>query len=294
MKLKHLDLQKASQRALVLAVLVAGAASLQAAAPSQGPKVVNLDEKFLWELRIISFFLIAILLLLLNIFILLKVKDPSTLTLKYILGHFVGKDSPDPVMHHTYDGIQELDNPMPAWLRWTFYGSIVFAFVYLLHYQFLRTGPSSRQEYEIEMAAAAEQFKDVELPDDAIIAITDPGRLQFAAGVFKENCATCHGDKLQGLTGPNLTDAYWLHGGDIKEVYHTITEGVPGKTMISWKRLLPSQDRLALASYVLSLQGSNPAGAKDPEGVPAGQGGAPADSSAMAAQVAADTAAPIQ
>ncbi len=287
MKPTHLNMPKASKYLLAALALLLVAGSLQAAAPDLSPKTVNLEEGFLREIRIVSYLLIAILVLLLNIVILLRVKDPATLSIKYILGHFVGKDAPDPVMHHTYDGIQELDNPMPAWLRYLFVGTIGFAFVYLLHYQFLRTGPSSREEYEIEMAAAAALYKDVELPAEAIIAITDPGRLEYAAGVFKENCATCHGDKLQGLTGPNLTDAYWLHGGEIKNVYATITEGVPGKTMISWKRLLPSQDRLALASYILSLQGSNPAGAKAPEGVLPGEGGAAAAPDSTAADTAA-------
>jgi cytochrome c oxidase cbb3-type subunit 3 len=291
MKPTHLNMPKASKYFLAALALLLVAGSLQAAAPDLSPKTVNLEEGFLKEIRIVSYLLIAILFLLLNIVILLRVKDPATLSIKYILGHFVGKDAPDPVMHHTYDGIQELDNPMPAWLRYLFLGTIGFAFVYLLHYQFLRTGPSSREEYEIEMAAAAALYKDVELPAEAIIAITDPGRLEYAAGVFKENCATCHGDKLQGLTGPNLTDAYWLHGSEIKNVYNTITEGVPGKTMISWKRLLPSQDRLALASYILSLQGSNPADAKAPEGVRAGEGGAPAaPDSTVTDTAAADSA----
>ena len=283
---------KASKHVLALLALVLAAGSLQAAAPDLSPKSVNLSEAFLQEIRLISYLLLVILFLLLNIVILLRVKDPASLSIKAILGHFAGKDAPDPLMHHTYDGIQELDNPMPAWLRWLFYGTIAFAFVYLLHYQFLKTGPSSREEYEIEMAAAAESYKDVELPEAAIIAITDPGRLEYARGVFKENCATCHGENLQGLTGPNLTDAYWLHGSEITNVYKTITEGVPGKTMISWKRLLPSQDRLALASYIMSLVGSNPAGAKDPEGVLAGQSSAPAADSLTTDTLASDTAAP--
>jgi cytochrome c oxidase cbb3-type subunit III len=291
MKPKHLDMPKASKHVLALLALFFVAGSLQAA-PDLSPKTVNLGEDFLQELRMISYLMVVILFLLLNIFILLRVKDPASLSIKAILGHFAGKDAPDPLMHHTYDGIQELDNPMPAWLRGLFYGTIAFAFVYLLHYQFLKTGPSSKEEYEIEMAAAAESFKDVELPEEAIIAITDPGRLEYAKGVFKENCATCHGEKLEGLTGPNLTDAYWLHGGEITNVYQTITEGVPGKTMISWKRLLPSQDRLALASYIMSLVGSNPAGGKEPEGVLAGATTVPAGDALAADTSAKDTAAP--
>jgi mono/diheme cytochrome c family protein len=290
MKPTHLKMPKAIQNILALVAFLGAAATLQAAAPDLSPKQVNLGEAFLQEIRLLSYVLIVILFLLLNIVILMAVKDPSKLSLMAILRNFSGKDSPDPEMHHEYDGIKELDNPMPAWLRLLFVGSIAFAVIYMFHYQFLRTGPSSKQEYEIEMAAAALQYKDVELPPEAIIQITDPGRLASAVSIFNENCATCHGEKLQGMTGPNLTDAYWLHGGEIDKVYATITDGVPGKTMISWKRLLPSQERLALASYILSLSGSNPPGAKAPEGNLAGEAGSAAPDSSGTPAVPADTA----
>lgn len=241
-----------------------------ALSPEPQGKMVTLGADFLAELRILLYVMLVIAFLVANILLLLVVKDPSRLSLKAILGHFVGKDAPDTMTDHAYDGIQELDNPMPAWLRWLFYGSIGFAGIYLIHYHWMGTGPLSRAEYEVEMAVAAEKYKDVELPEGAILQLTDAGRLQNGASLFKENCATCHGEKLEGLTGPNLTDAYWLHGGDIKAVYNTITNGVPGKTMISWKSRISSNERLELASYVLSLQGSNPANAKSPEGTLAG------------------------
>jgi cytochrome c oxidase cbb3-type subunit 3 len=78
---------------------------------------------------------------------------------------------------------------------------------------------------------------------------------------------TCHGAEAQGTpTAPNLTDDYWLHGGGIKNVFHTITTGVPGKAMISWAQKLSPRQINEVASFVLSLQGSKPAGAKEPEG----------------------------
>ena len=62
----------------------------------------------------------------------------------------------------------------------------------MVHYEFLGTGPTSKEEYELEMATAAETYKSVELPDDQLILVTDPGRLTAAEAVFVENCATCH------------------------------------------------------------------------------------------------------
>ena len=248
-----------------------------AAEPDLSPKTVNLGEEFLGQMRMMVWILVVIALLVAKIVLFMSIKDPSKFTLKYILGHFVGKDATAGEMHHEYDGIRELDNPMPAWLQYLFYGTIVFAVVYLFHYQFLGTGPSSKEEYEYEMAVAAEQYKDVELPETAILQITDAGRLTSAAGIFKENCATCHGEKMEGLTGPNLTDTYWLHGNDVKDIYRTISEGVPGKTMIAWKGRISSNDRLNLAGYIMSLQGTNPPNAKEPEGV------VPGDTAAVAA-----------
>jgi cytochrome c oxidase cbb3-type subunit 3 len=78
---------------------------------------------------------------------------------------------------------------------------------------------------------------------------------------------TCHGALAQGTeTAPNLTDEFWLHGGGVRNVFRTITHGVPGKAMISWSQKLSPRQVNEVASFVLSLQGSHPAGAKLPEG----------------------------
>lgn len=232
---------------------------------------VTLSEGFQRDVKILIYILILIALLIGYIAIVLSAKDVKTLSLKYMWDGIVGRNSPDPEMHHDYDGIRELDNPMPAWLRFIFIGSIIFAGIYLAHYHFVGTGPSSKEEYEMEMAAAAETYKSVELPDDQLVLVTDAGRLTAAAAVFVENCATCHRKDLGGESGPNLTDEFWLHGGSVKEIYHTITNGVPGKTMVSWKERIPSQERLAIASFILSKQGSKPANPRAPEGVVAGE-----------------------
>ena len=76
----------------------------------------------------------------------------------------------------------------------------------------------------------------------------------------------CHLASGGGSVGPNLTDEYWLHGGGVKEVFHTIKVGVPEKGMISWESQLSPTDIQKVASFVLSLQGSNPADGKAPQG----------------------------
>jgi mono/diheme cytochrome c family protein len=238
---------------------------------------VNLGESFMRDIRILIYILIFIAVIIIYIAIVLSVKDVKQLSLKYIWDGVVGRNAADPEMHHDYDGIRELDNPMPAWLRLLFLGTIGFAIVYIVHYQILKTGALSKEEYDIEMATAAETYKSVELPEDQLILVSDAGRLAKAQALFMESCATCHRKDLGGESGPNLTDDHWLHGNQVKDLYNTITNGVPGKTMISWKDRIPSQERLALASFILSKQGSNPANPRAPEGVvPGTEDAAPA------------------
>jgi cytochrome c oxidase cbb3-type subunit 3 len=84
--------------------------------------------------------------------------------------------------------------------------------------------------------------------------------------------------------GPNLTDVYWIHGGGIKEVFTTIKYGVVEKGMQSWKKDLKPTEMQQVSSYILSLQGTNPANAKAPQGelwIPA-ENAAPTDSAAVA------------
>lgn len=255
---------------LLILVFLLGFSSLDAEKPlnpyAEEDNIVMLDDSFMYQLRI---FVAAIgLIFLLAIFVVIGAltKNPQKLTLMSMLNSIKGKNYADPEMHHEYDGIRELDNPIPGYLQVILYGTILFGIVYMFHYHVLGTGALQEEEYEIEMAEAALKYKDVELPESAIIMITDAKRLDKAATLFADNCATCHGKQLQGDSGPNLTDPYWLHGGAITKVYKTISEGVPGKTMIGWKKKMSSTQRLELASYVLSMQGTNPPNPKEPEG----------------------------
>lgn len=253
----------------LMGLLLLAAATVRAR--EGGHTAVSIGEDFLWELKMILVMLGVIIFLVVNILVLMTVKDAKYLSLKYILGGFIGRNDADPVIDHDYDGIVELDNPVPAWLRLMMYGGVAFSIIYVVHYHVLGTGALQDEEYQIEMAEAELKYKSVELPDDQIRMVTDAGRLSRAQSIFNENCATCHREDLGGDSGPNLTDEYWIHGGEILKVYQTITKGVEGKAMISWKSRIPSSERLELASYILSMQGSNPANPRDPEGTRAGE-----------------------
>lgn len=229
------------------------------------PKV-EIDSEFMTYVYIFLGMVGLMLLLAVLILGMVTTKRPDQFSMLGVWQSITGKNAVDPEMDHYYDGISELNNPMPAYLRLIFYGSIVFGIGYLIHYHVLETGALSDEEYQIEMAEAELKYQGIELPEDQLILITDQTRLQKASVLFMDNCATCHGEQLQGLSGPNLTDEYWLHEKGVKGVYKTITDGVPGKTMISWKKRISSTQRLELASYILSLQGTNPPDAKEPEG----------------------------
>lgn len=178
----------------------------------------------------------------------------------------------DVLLHHEYDGIYELDNKLPPWWVAMFYLSIVFAGVYLFYYHVSDMGMSQQQEYETEMALGEEQVaeylaKQANLIDESnVVALTDEASLAAGKSIFIANCAACHGQLGEGTVGPNMTDNYWIHGGTIKDVFKTIKYGVPEKGMISWQTQLRPTDMHQVASYILTLQGTNPPNPKAPEG----------------------------
>jgi cytochrome c oxidase cbb3-type subunit III len=176
------------------------------------------------------------------------------------------------VMEHAYDGIVELDNPTPPWFMGLFYGTIGFGVVYLLIFHVAGTGDIMRQEYTQEVALAEQQretyLKQVagKINENTVTRLTDAKGIESGKALYGQYCTACHGQNAEGKVGPNLTDEYWLHGGSVKAIYHTIAEGVPEKGMLPWKKQLNPLQIQQVSSYLLSLQGSKPAGAKEPQG----------------------------
>ncbi len=178
----------------------------------------------------------------------------------------------DVMLDHNYDGIRELDNQLPPWWKYGFYLAIVFAFVYLFNFHVSGSGKLQIAEYNEEMKNA-ELEKKQRMENDAnyitsasVVTLTDPASIAAGKETFIKSCKACHGDFGQGNVGPNLTDEFWIHGGGIKNVFNTVTEGVPAKGMISWKSQLSPKAIQEVSSYILTLQGSNPASPKEPQG----------------------------
>ena len=181
---------------------------------------------------------------------------------------------------HEWDGIRELNNPMPRWWVYTFYATIVWSIGYAIAYPAwpLVTeatkgvlGYSSRQEFADTMKLAAESQK-VFLDKIAATPVgeiaRDPELLQFAIdggdAAFKVNCITCHGSGAMGRPGyPNLNDDDWLWGGSVDDIYLTIAHGIrsgDGETRFSempaFKDMLQPGEIRQVAAYVTSLTGT--------------------------------------
>jgi cytochrome c oxidase cbb3-type subunit 3 len=201
---------------------------------------------------------------------------------------------------HNYDGIRELDNKLPPWWLGMFYFTIAFAAIYLFAFHMSDIGPSSKKEYETEMEVAKAEVNAYlatvadAVDENSVTALTDEAGLALGKTIFETNCFTCHGKLGEGGIGPNLTDDYWIHGGGIKNVFKTVKNGVPEKGMIAWGEQLRSSDIQRVASYILTLHGTNPPNGKAPQGNlydPTKEAGAPADSTATATAPADSTAA---
>lgn len=97
-------------------------------------------------------------------------------------------------------------------------------------------------------------------------AVSDPARLGNGKKIYETNCAQCHGKLGEGGVGPNLTDDYWLHGAGMTAVAKSVTYGYPAKGMIPWRGTLKPEEIIDVASYVLTMHGSNPPNARAPQG----------------------------
>ncbi len=182
---------------------------------------------------------------------------------------------------HEWDGIRELNNPMPKWWLWTFYGTVVWGIAYMILYPAWPLvneatkgvlGYSSRAELAGEMEGARlaqggimEKISKVSLEE----ILADPQLAQFAtaggASAFRVNCVQCHGTGAVGSEGyPNLNDDEWLWGGDIDAIYQTIAHGVRDAVdpdtrisdMPAFMDILQPEEVRQVAAYVVSLSGT--------------------------------------
>ncbi len=175
------------------------------------------------------------------------------------------------LLDHNYDGIKELDNELPPWWVYSFYITIVFGLIYLVRFHVVGDYTQT-QEFNTEMAIAQKEVEEYlkTAPDlmdkEKVTLLTEAKDLAEGKALFQTNCVACHRADGGGQIGPNLTDKNWILGGGIKNVFNTIMEGGrDGKGMVAWKAVIKPTEVQKVASYVLSLQGTNPKDAKAAE-----------------------------
>jgi cytochrome c oxidase cbb3-type subunit III len=176
------------------------------------------------------------------------------------------------IFQHAYDGIQELDNHLPPWWINLFVVTVIWAGGYMWYYHWGGGGPSSEETYKTSVEVAKKEIaialagKANAVDETTATAMTEPAALAAGETIFKELCAACHGQKGEGGVGPNMTDEYWIHGGSIKNIFKTVKLGVPEKGMIAWSSQLKPVEIQQVSSYILTLKGTNPPNAKEPQG----------------------------
>lgn len=173
---------------------------------------------------------------------------------------------------HSYDGIRELNNVTPPWFIAGFLLSILFAIVYLYRYHVAESAPLQIEEYTIAVSEAKERQAEylktqANNVDESTVVFLGADGIASGQALYAANCVACHGDKGQGASvGPNLSDNYWIHKGSMQDIFKSIKYGWQEKGMKSWKDDFSPNQIAQIASYVYSLKGSNPAGAKEPQG----------------------------
>ena len=169
----------------------------------------------------------------------------------------------DKTTGHEYDGIEELDNPLPAWWFYMFVLTIVWAMGYLIIYPGMGNYPgvlgwTQIGQHDREVTAADDKFRAMR---DRYLALSveeiaaDPAVRKMGMRMFGNNCAQCHGGDAKGSYGfPNLSDDDWIYGGDPDTIKATLVNGRQA-AMPAWGSILGDQGVAEVTAYVLDLNG---------------------------------------
>lgn len=183
----------------------------------------------------------------------------------------VRKDEEHLLIDHNYDGIQELNHPLPSWWNIIFWTAIVYSAGYFVYYQFL-SGPSLREEFNVNYAEVLEKKAEfarlnAAFNHDTYNEIVRADGVTKGLAVFEMNCLPCHSDEGKGDIGPNLTDEYWLIAkGTPETIYDVAFKGSEENGMPAWGEVLSKEELYQAVAYVSSLKNKKVKGGKAPQG----------------------------
>ncbi len=175
------------------------------------------------------------------------------------------KDGEETTGHVWDEDLTELNNPMPRWWLWLFYGTVIWSLAYLVFYPGLGNfagvlGWTSEGQYWEERERADREFEERfgELAEQPLEALAGhPEALRVGRNLFAHNCSTCHGSDARGSRGyPNLTNDHWIWGGDPEQVFTSIYEGRQA-VMPGFGDALGEEGVTRTAVYVQQLAGQS-------------------------------------
>ncbi len=189
------------------------------------------------------------------------------------MSNLQSSDNDPMLVGHEYDGIREFDNPTPGWWHAIFIGTVVFAVLYFVFFEFSPMAWTPQSTWESRQVAYYQeifgQIGELEPDEKTIVEMMHNDKmLAVARGIFGGACAACHGKDAGGLpaSGVNLTDEQYKNVKQLTDIYATITKGAAAGAMPSWENRLGENERIILAAYVASLRGTNTPGGQPPAG----------------------------
>ena len=177
------------------------------------------------------------------------------------------EESNDYLTEHCYDGIRESNYPLPRWWLFTLWITVAFGMVYWFYYESTGIGLTSAEELSVAIAEHEEVVRLAQTENGeegsalTFVALqkdmADGEKLAVGKSVYDSNCAACHGGSGEGMIGPNLTDAQWIHDPTVANLHKIIYDGVLDKGMPAWGSMLgPNKVRLVLG-YLTTLFDKN-------------------------------------
>jgi cytochrome c oxidase cbb3-type subunit 3 len=185
----------------------------------------------------------------------------------------MGDQTTGKLMDHEYDGIQEYDNPCPAWWHMIFIGTVLFSAVYFVFFQLGKIGWTVVGAHQQAVASDLKmRFEEIgELASDEATLLKymqEPDWLTVGETVYATNCKACHGDNGSGLVGPNLTDDYYKPENvkNLVDIARVIEVGAAAGSMPAWRSRLHPNEIVLVAAYVANMRGQNLTGPRPAEG----------------------------